>query len=484
MGMRLLTDNAPFDKQRCAAICEATSQYNIDHPQDPIKPPRLCKFYNTYILNKNYISQGQVCSMYTQFWNPEVYALNDGQYDGQGNHYTISSSVFFHNQTDINTPVCPADITRLRSDTEAGAFCASHNSYTAPATSTVTTTATVQACGNPTTLAKRDDSSGGLIEAVVAVYPSKVDDPEVTGTIPALVTIPAESLTVANIYASATSEAIAELRGSQATSDGSSATSPTTLAESATSSVASVVTPPVVSTAAFRRRAVTTPQIFAGRDSREISSACAGIIDTSAPTKTVQAEAKQTSYSNCVESPSTCESGSSAQLVAGSFTSASNNIDDAYYGVELPFPICIYDTCSSTINPSSNGIITLGGFGTSEWFNTRIPVDYISGAALFVYWDDLYLYQSGRHYISYSICGPAGRRTVTFDWNVAHIGTGPTGLLYRFSATFYENNPKRINLRYFNTPDHGSSATVGMQGSASQSRKFNHYTAVRQSYSN
>jgi hypothetical protein len=87
MGMRLLTDNAPFDPERCAAICDATTQYNIQHPETG-KAPRLCKFYNTYILNKNYISQGQACSMYTQYWDPDTYATNDGQFDGEGNHYT------------------------------------------------------------------------------------------------------------------------------------------------------------------------------------------------------------------------------------------------------------------------------------------------------------------------------------------------------------------------------------------------------------
>jgi hypothetical protein len=477
MGMRLLTDNAPFDKQRCEAICEATSQYNIDHPQDPTQPPRLCKFYNTYILNKNYISQGQVCSMYTQFWDPEVYALNDGQYDGQGNHYTISSSVFFHNETDITSPVCPADITTLRTNTDAGAFCTSYNSYTAPTPITVTTTATIQACSNPTNLAKRDDGPGGLVEAVVAVYPSKVADPDVTGTVPALVTIPAESLSVANIYASATSEAVAELNGVQGTSADSPTPSPTSLAGSTTSSASSVVTPPAVSSAAVERRAVRTPQILAGRDSREISSACSRVIDTSTPTTTVEAATKQTSYSECAEFPTTCGGSSSAQLLAGSFTNFGSNIDDAYYTVQLPFPVCIYDTCSTTVHPSTNGLITLGNFGTTVWTNQPISSAGFSDPTLFVYWDDLYLFSGKRHYMSYSVCGSQGHRTVTFDWHLAHYQED-SNKLYRFSATFYEDNSKRINLRYFSTSDRGNSAAVGMQGSSAGRRKSNCHSPV------
>lgn len=165
MDMRLLNDNAPFDPQRCEAVCEATSQYNIDHPgDDPSKLPRLCKFYNTYILNGNFYSQGLVCAMYTESWDPSVYAMNDGQWRGD-DHYTTSSSVFFYNTTDVTTPVCPTDIDRLRDDADAGAFCTSFNSYVVSATSTITSytsTTTIDACGAPTAPLKRDGESGAI----------------------------------------------------------------------------------------------------------------------------------------------------------------------------------------------------------------------------------------------------------------------------------------------------------------------------------
>ena len=477
--MRLLNDNAPFDPQRCAAICEATSQYNIDHPgDDASRPPRLCKFYNTYILNKNYGSQGQICAMYTQYWDPSVYATNDGQWRGN-DHYTISSSVFFHNTTDVTTPVCPADITRLQSDTDAGAFCTSFNSYIAPATSTVTSytgTTTVEACGAPTAHAKRDDVSGAVVEAVVAVYPSKVEDPTITGTVPALVTIPAAQLGEASAYASATSAAIAQLGGSNPESSAPAASSAPPTPGSTSSSAAAMTTPQATSTAGPAKRAVATPQFFAGRDSREIASACSRIISTGTPTVTVRAQATETTYNNCAQYPTICQNGSPAQIIDGSFSSATRNVDDTYYTVNLPFPICIYDTCSTTVHPSSNGLITLGDYGTPTYTNTDIrSTSFGDNAVLMAFWDDLYIYQGQQHYIDYSLCGDAGHRTVTFDWRMGRYAAASNGPLYSFSATFYEDQPSRVQLKYFGTTDQGSSASVGMQGTTNGQRKFFQY---------
>lgn len=455
MGMRLLTDNAPFDPQRCAAICDATSQYNIEHPgEDASKPPRLCKFYNTYILNKNYISQGQACSMYTQYWEPSVYATNDGQWDGQGNRYTISSSVFFHNTTDVVTPVCPADITRLQGDANAGTFCTSYNSYVAPSPTTVTTftgTTTVNGCG-PTNRAKRDGDSGAVVHGVVAVYPSKVADPNVTGTVPALVTVSAERLSDASAIASATAAALSQLGGD--------AVEPSTPDAALTTSTAGTITPQTAS-AVVTKRAIATPAIFARRDPRQISSACSRVIGTGTRTVTVQAQATETA----------------ANLIAGSFSSAPSDLDDWYFAVSLPFQICIYSTCSTTANPSTNGLITLGNYGSEIYNNEVFPFpSYIfqSNAVLAVFWDDLHIHRGQQHYMSYRLCGEQGHRSVTFEWRVGRYRAAADGPLYRFSATFYEDKPSLIKLRYRSTTDQGISASIGMQGSYNGRRKSSH----------
>ncbi|KAF2689714.1 hypothetical protein K458DRAFT_400407 [Lentithecium fluviatile CBS 122367] len=449
MGMRMFTDNAPFDPERCKAVCEATSQYNIEHNSDPSKPPRLCKFFDTYILSKNYISQGQACFMYTQYWDPEVYATNDGQWDGEGNHYTISSSVFFHNGTDVVTPVCPSDITRLQGDNSASAFCAAYIDYEPPTTSTVTSytsTTTVEACGGaPTNRVKRDEQDAAIVEAVVAVYPQKIGA-NATGA--AQITIPAESMTVSEVYASATSEAASQL----------GVDAPATMTSA---------------NAAVTARAVPTetPSFFVGRDSREISSACSHIA-TGTATRTVEAVATATNVGSCAQYPTVCENGDQPQLIAGSFTSSTDNIDDTFFTLNLPFEICIYDSCSTRAHMTTNGMLHLGTDGNPWFVNAPLPA-YAGQPYLYAFWDDLYIYYQQKHYMDYAVCGSAGHRTITFDWRMGRYAAPSNGPLYSFSATFYEDKPSRVYLRYFGTTDQGSSATVGMEGtSGGQSTKY------------
>ncbi|KIX91908.1 uncharacterized protein Z520_12371 [Fonsecaea multimorphosa CBS 102226] len=64
----------PFDTSNCADECSAVG----------------CKFFNTYVLSKNGVSQGQYCDMYTQPFGPE-WATETGKSDGNTN-FTISHS--------------------------------------------------------------------------------------------------------------------------------------------------------------------------------------------------------------------------------------------------------------------------------------------------------------------------------------------------------------------------------------------------------
>ncbi|XPS69531.1 hypothetical protein M3J09_001799 [Ascochyta lentis] len=507
MGMRLLTDGAPFDGERCAAICDATTQYNIDHPPaDSNVPPRLCKFYNTFIVSKNFISQGQYCAMYSQFWDPELYANNSGQYDGDGNHYTISSSEFFHNDTDVTSPVCPADVADLRDDFLAKVFCSSYILYTGSATvsTTTTNTATSEVCStttgttivtttddtsitptpevSPATsfdptissslgLHLRDVSAGRVVQAVIDVYPDKVADPSITGTVPAKMTISGKDLSIAGAYSSATSEAISQLK---ARASGSIISS--------RDAFAPAVTPQPASTPAFsKRQAALTPAFFEGRDYRDVSSACSQIVDTVTRTTTYSAipDATVRPIVDC-SSASVCDDDSPPMLISGSFFNSSYKVDDIYYNISLPFEVCIYDDCSSTVHPTSNGVVTVGDFATGQYNNNRndIPAaDFPSETALFVYWDDLYIFPGQSHYMDYSICGQEGSRTVVFSWKLGRYQTvGPVfdGKFWSFSATFFENAPSRILLDYAQVPDLGASASVGLQSSAGASFKYSH----------
>lgn len=524
MGMRLLTDGAPFDTQRCAAICDATTQYNIEHPpENPAIPPRLCTFYNTFILSKSFISQGQYCAMYSQYWDPELYANNSGQYDGEGNHYTISSSEFFRNETDVPSPICPADLSDLRDDFMANVFCNSYISFSRPAaisttitnmatfeicSTTATTTATnpgnsvsttleaspatptdsvATTCLNPVTftptnadsastvtcgnIGKRDASPEGVNEAVVAVYPDKVPDPAITGSVPAEATISVNDLSVAGAYSSATSRAISQLDVSKTGASVPPTDSPTprkTLQATPTSAI-------------NKRQTALMPSFFEGRDYRDISSACSQIVDTATQTITYTNPIVPTvsPIVDCLN-VTVCTDKSPPTLIGRSFFNASVKLDDVYYSIDLPFEICIYSTCNSTVRPSSNGIITLGKSATGAFNNDNYGIPtYATLAsdelpletALFVYWDDLYIFPGQPHYMDYSICGQEGSRSVVFSWKVGHFKSnvssdGPVydGKTWSFSATFFENMKSRIDLKYDSIPDQGVSASVGMQG--------------------
>ncbi|KAF1834799.1 hypothetical protein BDW02DRAFT_475931, partial [Decorospora gaudefroyi] len=91
MGYKLFTEGA-FDAKLCATACQETNKYALEHPP-ATGSPQLCRYFNTYILLKNGVSEGQYCTMYTQVWD-DSHATNTGQYRGD-DHYTIQYSFAF-----------------------------------------------------------------------------------------------------------------------------------------------------------------------------------------------------------------------------------------------------------------------------------------------------------------------------------------------------------------------------------------------------
>lgn len=134
MGFKLFTDGV-FDAAKCSAACDAQSKYNLQHPPKT-GSPQICRFFNTYILFKNNVAQGQYCSLYSQPWNSS-YATNTGQYRGS-DRYTISYSFSYYNSTDNQPPAaCPADISYLQQNGQA--FCTSYNMYVPPTSTLIAT---------------------------------------------------------------------------------------------------------------------------------------------------------------------------------------------------------------------------------------------------------------------------------------------------------------------------------------------------------
>ncbi|GKT39854.1 uncharacterized protein ColSpa_00035 [Colletotrichum spaethianum] len=79
----------PYDPSLCASACQATTQYDHDHPNSD-GTYDACNFFNAYVLSENNIPQGTYCSMYTKSWD-KSYSTNYGQYRGE-DYYSVSQS--------------------------------------------------------------------------------------------------------------------------------------------------------------------------------------------------------------------------------------------------------------------------------------------------------------------------------------------------------------------------------------------------------
>lgn len=106
LGYQNLPAGSAFDPRRCAAACDEQTAYNKAHPP-PSKgnkavAPVTCNAFGTYILTKTNktgsYQQGQICTLYTVYWD-KVFAVNTASYDdATGAKFTYSSSSFYGKQ--------------------------------------------------------------------------------------------------------------------------------------------------------------------------------------------------------------------------------------------------------------------------------------------------------------------------------------------------------------------------------------------------
>ncbi|KAJ3577350.1 hypothetical protein NPX13_g3219 [Xylaria arbuscula] len=102
MGSKIFTTSF-YDPGLCAAACESQNEYNTAHPP-ATGSPKICKFFVTFLAEKNGAPEGQMCVMYTQYWDTS-YATNDGQWRGN-DHYTNDYAFAYTNSVDAGLPVC------------------------------------------------------------------------------------------------------------------------------------------------------------------------------------------------------------------------------------------------------------------------------------------------------------------------------------------------------------------------------------------
>jgi hypothetical protein len=70
---------------------------------------------------------------------------------------------------------------------------------------------------------------------------------------------------------------------------------------------------------------------------------------------------------------------------------------------------------------------------------TSLPTSMFSGAIVFGYWDDLYIYSGTSQGIYYAAEGTAPNRTLVFEYYTSYFGA--SNQYYHFQIVFFETAP-------------------------------------------
>ncbi|KAI7352702.1 hypothetical protein KC354_g11875 [Hortaea werneckii] len=151
-------------------------------------------------------------------------------------------------------------------------------------------------------------------------------------------------------------------------------------------------------------------------------------------------------------------------VVAGSTTSATANVDDALFTVNMPFAVSLYGVASTTITVSSNGILAVASPVTTAYNNAALPQYSVCGTGLLAFWDDLIINSGRTQGIFWSSEGKPPSRSITFEFYESKYQAPDT--YAHFLVSFWENLPGIATIDFLNITDGGVSATVGGQSQA------------------
>lgn len=90
LGSQNFPQSQPFDPSVCAAACQQLTA-NAKAAATPNGLYDTCRFFDAYVLYKNGFGGVFTCTYYSLAWDPSN-AINAGQDDTKGNHYTIGHS--------------------------------------------------------------------------------------------------------------------------------------------------------------------------------------------------------------------------------------------------------------------------------------------------------------------------------------------------------------------------------------------------------
>ena len=162
--------------------------------------------------------------------------------------------------------------------------------------------------------------------------------------------------------------------------------------------------------------------------------------------------------------------GYRCRIEATSFVSASSPLalsgDDASLNVALPWSFTFYGTAYSTANITTNGLVSFTAASTA-FTNGGIPSAAAPNAAIYAYWDDLYI-DSPTAGIYTDSLGVAPNRQFVIEWrNVRYFSDA--GRRVSFEIILNENGDVQTMYKDILGGDGlemGNSATVGIENQA------------------
>ncbi|HTV17648.1 MAG TPA: carboxypeptidase regulatory-like domain-containing protein, partial [Polyangiaceae bacterium] len=151
------------------------------------------------------------------------------------------------------------------------------------------------------------------------------------------------------------------------------------------------------------------------------------------------------------------------------FVEATNLLSDVTYfnapvSVELPFSFGHYGGVYDRVSVSGSGYVTFNSDSFSDSFNQPIPTEFIPNAAIFGFWDDLWVEPGFAGSVFTETVGEAPNRRFVIEYRDAAVQFDPSQLV-RFEIVLHETG--EIGLVYHTASpsplQRGSSAGVGME---------------------
>ena len=157
--------------------------------------------------------------------------------------------------------------------------------------------------------------------------------------------------------------------------------------------------------------------------------------------------------------------GYTCRLETAAFTQAGNALalagDDAAVAVSLPFPFTFYGQQYTTAFVSTNGHVNFNAASTS-FSNGSIPSSGAPNAAIYAFWDDLFVDASAS--VGTDLLGSAPNRRFVIEWrNVRFFGD--TSRRIDVSVVLHENGDVLTQARNLadDGRERGNSATLGIE---------------------